>query len=116
MIFTSDNGPWLNYGNHAGSTGGLREGKGTSFEGGQRVPCIIRWPGVTPEGKVIDRLSSTIDILPTIAEITRTELPDHKIDGVSILELIKGNSEANPRDHLYYYYHRNNLEAVRQNH
>ena len=81
VIFTSDNGPWLNYGNHAGSTGGLREGKGTSFEGGQRVPAIIKWPGVAPEGEVIDRMASTIDILPTLAEITGTKLPDHKIDG-----------------------------------
>jgi len=48
VIFTSDNGPWLNFGNHAGSAGGFREGKGTSFEGGQRVPCIMRWKGVLP--------------------------------------------------------------------
>src|SRR5690606_19016747 len=52
VIFTSDNGPWINYGNHAGSTGGLREGKGTTFEGGQRVPCLMRWKGRLPEGLV----------------------------------------------------------------
>jgi len=70
VIFTCDNGPWLNFGNHAGSTGGLREGKGTSFEGGQREPCIMRWPVVIPKGKINNKLAATIDIFPTIAEIT----------------------------------------------
>jgi arylsulfatase len=113
VIFTTDNGPWLNFGNHAGSTGGLREGKGTSFEGGQKVPCIIKWPGVVPEGVVCNNMASTIDILPTLAEITSTKLPDHKIDGVSILPLLKGDPDAEPRDNLLYYYRRNSLEAVR---
>ncbi len=116
VIFTSDNGPWLNFGNHAGSTGGLREGKGTSWEGGQREPCIVRWPGVVPEGVICNKLSSTIDILPTLAEITGAKLPDHKIDGVSILSLWKGEKGASPRDHFYYYYGRNNLEGVRKDH
>jgi len=116
VIFTSDNGPWLNYGNHAGSTGGLREGKGTSWEGGQRVPCIMRMPGITPEGKVVNQLASTIDILPTIAELTGTSLPDSKIDGVSIMELVRGNNSATPRSEFLYYYHQNNLEAVRKGH
>jgi arylsulfatase len=113
VVFTTDNGPWLNFGNHAGSTGGLREGKGTSFEGGQKVPCIIKWPGVVPEGVICNNMASTIDLLPTLAEITSTKLPDHKIDGVSILPLLKGDPDANPRDNLLYYYRRNSLEAVR---
>ncbi len=113
VIFTTDNGPWLNFGNHAGSTGGLREGKGTSFEGGQKVPCIIKWPGVVPEGVICNNMASTIDLLPTLAEITSTKLPDHKIDGISILPLLKGDADANPRDNLLYYYRRNSLEAVR---
>jgi len=113
VIFTSDNGPWLNFGNHAGSTGGLREGKGTSFEGGQRVPCIMKWPKVIPAGSICDRLASTIDLFPTIAEITGTELPEHPIDGVSIFKLLKGE-KADPRTFFYYYYGRNNLEAVRK--
>jgi len=116
VIFTSDNGPWLNFGNHAGSTGGLREGKGTSWEGGQREPCIIRWPGVVPEGVICNKLSSTIDILPTLAKITGAKLPDHKIDGVNILPLWEGVPDANPRDHFLYYYQRNSLEAVRKGH
>ncbi|NOY36792.1 MAG: sulfatase [Chlorobi bacterium] len=116
VIYTSDNGPWLNFGNHAGSTGGLREGKGTSWEGGQREPCIMKWPGIIPGGTVCNKMASTIDIFPTLAAITGSALPDHKIDGVNILPLMKGNPEANPRDHFLYYYQRNSLEAVRQGH
>ena len=113
VIFTSDNGPWINYGNHAGSTGGLREGKGTSFEGGQRVPCLMRWKGVLPEGLVIPNLASAIDLLPTLAAITDAPLPPHKIDGVSLLPLMHGNLNAHPRKVFYYYYRQNSLEAVR---
>jgi arylsulfatase len=116
VIFTSDNGPWLNYGNHAGSTAGLREGKGTSFEGGQRVPCIIRWPGVVPAGVVTDRLTSTIDLLPTIVAFTGASLPGKKIDGVDITAVLKGDRQANPRRTFYYYYRQNSLEAVRKDH
>ena len=113
VIFTSDNGPWLNFGNHAGSTGGLREGKGTSFEGGQRVPTVMLWKDVIPKGKIANQLSSTIDLLPTIASIVDGDLPDHKIDGVNILEILQGK-ESEPRDHFFYYYGNNNLEAVRK--
>ncbi len=113
VIFTSDNGPWLNYGNHAGSTGGLREGKGTSYEGGQRLPCIMRWKGKIPEGLVCNNLASGIDILPTIATIAGAPLPKKKIDGVNILPLMMGNFEENPRKSFLYYYRRNSLEAVR---
>lgn len=113
VIFTSDNGPWINYGNHAGSTGGLREGKGTSFEGGQRVPCLMMWKGVIPEGIVCNNLTSAIDILPTLAAVSHTSLPKNKIDGVNILPLLKGDFEANPRETFYYYYRENSLEAIR---
>lgn len=113
VIFTSDNGPWLNYGNHAGNTAGYREGKGTSFEGGQRVPCLIQWKGVIPEGTVCNNLASAIDILPTLAAITGVPLPVNKIDGVNILPLLKGDFETNPRKTFYYYYRQNSLEAVR---
>ena len=113
VIFTSDNGPWLNFGNHAGSTGGLREGKGTSFEGGQRVPTVMMWPNVIPKGKIANQLSSTIDLLPTITNIVDGTLPQHKIDGVDIIEILEGK-ESEPRDHFFYYYGKNNLEAVRK--
>ena len=114
VIFTSDNGPWLNFGNHAGSTGGLREGKGTSFEGGQRVPTIMKWPKVISAGSISNKIAATIDILPTIANIVSSDLPKHKIDGVDISPILEGKIDSNPRDHLYYYYGKNNLEAVRK--
>jgi arylsulfatase A-like enzyme len=114
VIFTSDNGPWLNFGNHAGTTGGLREGKGTSWEGGQRVPCIMRWPGVIPAGEICNKLACAIDILPTLSAITGAGLPVKKIDGVSLLPLLLGDTIASPRHILYYYYQANSLEAVQR--
>ncbi len=114
VIFNTDNGPWLNYGNHAGSSGGLREGKTTSWEGGQRVPCIVRWPQVVPKGVVCNQLAASIDFFPTLASIVKGDLPEHKIDGVNIIELWKGNFTAKPRDDIYYYYGKNNLNAVRK--
>lgn len=113
VIFTSDNGPWINYGNHAGSTGSLREGKGTTFEGGQRVPCIMMWKGIIPEGGISNSLVSAIDILPTLAEITNAPLPEKPIDGVSILPILEGDLDAQPRESFFYYYRQNNLQAVR---
>jgi arylsulfatase A-like enzyme len=112
VIFTSDNGPWLNYGNHAGTTGGLREGKGTTFEGGQRVPCLMYWKGTISPGTVNNALVAGIDILPTLAEIANAPLPEKKIDGVNILPLIKGEDVEPPRKSFWYYYRRNSLEAV----
>lgn len=114
VIMTSDNGPWRNFGNHAGNTAGLREGKGTSFEGGVRVPCIMRWKGKIPAGTVCNKLSATIDLLPTIAALTHSPLPSSKIDGVDITSLLLNDDEADPRDHFVYYYHRNSLEALRK--
>ncbi len=112
VIFASDNGPWINYGNHAGSTGGLREGKGTSFEGGQRVPCLMYWKNHTPAGTVCNKLISGIDILPTLASISGAALPSNQIDGVDISSLISGDITTTPRKYFYYYYQKNSLEAV----
>lgn len=112
IVFTSDNGPWLNYGNHAGSTGGLREGKGTSWEGGQRLPCIMQWKGTIEPGLICNQLASTIDFLPTFAEICNAPLPANKIDGVSILPLMRNVKNSNPREYFNYYYLGNSLEAV----
>ena len=113
VIFTSDNGPWLNFGNHAGSTGPLREGKGTSWEGGVRVPCIMRWPGHIPSGTECHQMAATMDLLPTLAALAAAPLPEHKIDGVNIQGLLSGDPGANPRDQLFYYYGKQ-LQAVRQ--
>lgn len=114
VIFTSDNGPWLSFGNHAGSAGGLREGKGTSFEGGQREPCLMKWPGHIPQGIICNKLATTMDILPTICGITGADLPIKKIDGLNILSLMTNQPNANPRDYLLYYYNKNSLEAIRK--
>ncbi|MCB0283466.1 MAG: sulfatase-like hydrolase/transferase [Calditrichaeota bacterium] len=113
VIYTSDNGPWLNFGNHAGSAKPLREGKGTAFEGGVRVPCIMRWPGIIPENVVTDKMASTIDILPTLCAVTSAALPEKKIDGVNILSLMKNEKNARPRDEFYYYYGKE-LRAIRK--
>ena len=114
VLFISDNGPWLNYGDHAGSSGGFREGKGTSFEGGHRVPCLVRWPGVVPAGRVCNKLLAAMDILPTVAKLCGAHLPKNRIDGVDWIALLKGDNTVTPRDHFYYYYRKNSLEAVRQ--
>ena len=115
VIFTSDNGPWLNFGNHAGSAYPLREGKGTMWEGGPRVSTVMRWPDKIPAGIECDQIASTIDLLPTFAEITGATPPDKKIDGVSILSLMEGKKEAKPRDCFYYYYG-GDLIAIRKDH
>ncbi len=114
FIFTTDNGPWLNFGNHAGSAGGLREGKTTSWEGGQRVPFIIKWPGKAPAGTICNKLACAIDLLPSFAEITGAQLPELQIDGTSIVELWEGNTEAEPRETVLFYYGKNNLNGVRK--
>ncbi len=114
VIFTSDNGPWLTFGNHAGSSGGFREGKQVSFEGGMRVPCLVRWPGKIAAGSVYNKLSSNIDLYPTLTEVAGGKLPDKKIDGVSLLTALTHDLSLAPRKQFYYYFGKNNLEAVRE--
>jgi arylsulfatase A len=114
VIFTSDNGPWLRYGNHGGSAGLLREGKGTMFEGGYREPCIMRWPGRIPAGTKCDELAVTMDVFPTVAGLIGAEMPtDRVIDGKDIWPLMSGEPNAvSPHDIFYCYYGRQ-LRAVR---
>ncbi len=114
VVFTSDNGPWLSYGDHAGTAGPLREGKGTEFEGGIREPTLMRWPGKIPAGKTCDELASTIDILPTVAALIGADLPAHKIDGKDIRPLMFGEPNAqSPHEAFYCYYGGGQLQAVR---
>jgi arylsulfatase A len=114
VIFTSDNGPWLSYGEHAGSSGGLREGKGTSWEGGVRVPCLMRWPGRVPAGRTCDEPLMTIDVLPTVAKLIGGKLPERKIDGLDASAVILDQPGAkSPHEALFFYYNANDLEAVR---
>lgn len=113
VIFTSDNGPWLSYGEHSGSALPLREGKGTALEGGQREPCIIYFPKKIKGGRTIDVPMMTIDVLPTIANLTGAKLPEYKIDGKNIWDLWTGESSQSPHDAYYFYYHQNELHGVR---
>lgn len=112
IVLTSDNGPWANYGNHAGSAGGLREAKATTFDGGNRIPCVMYWKGTVQPGTTCNKLASNIDLLPTLAAISGAPLPQRKIDGVSLLPFIQGEKDANPRESFVYYFHKNDLEAV----
>jgi arylsulfatase len=113
VIFTSDNGPWLSYGEHAGSAAPLREGKGTSWEGGVRVPFIARWPGHIPAGSTCHEPAMTIDLLPTLAGLIGAPLPTLKIDGLDIWPLFTGDPEAkNPHDCYRFYYADNELQAI----
>lgn len=113
VIFTSDNGPWLSYGDHAGSAGIFREGKGTSWEGGTRVPCIMRWPGKIPEARTSDAMLMTIDLLPTIAGFAGVPLSTNKIDGLDVAPLLTGAKGAsNPHEGYAFYYEMNQLQAV----
>jgi arylsulfatase A len=114
VVFTSDNGPWLSYGNHAGSALPLREGKGTTFEGGVREPTIMRWPGRIPPGSVCREMAWSMDLLPTVARLAGTNAPaDRIIDGKDIWPLISGQPGAKSPHPAYYYYWDRGLEAVR---
>jgi arylsulfatase A len=114
VVFTSDNGPWLLYGNHGGSAGELREGKGTRFEGGMRVPCVMRWPGKIPEGTVCDELASTMDLLPTLAALVGAKVPtDRIIDGKDIRPLMFAAPGAVSPHEVFYYYGGRNLDGIR---
>ena len=113
VIYTTDNGPWLQFRHHGGSAGPLREGKGTTFEGGQRVPCVMRGPGI-PAGTVCDELTGTIDVLPTIAALTGKPLPSkNKIDGMDQSGLWKGTVKKSPRKEFLHYTSRGDLEGIR---
>ena len=113
VIFCSDNGPWLSYGDHSGVAKPLREGKGTSFDGGHREPTVMRMPGTIPAGTVCNEPASTIDILPTIAKLTGAELPAHRIDGKDIWPLMTGVPGAKSPHEAFFYYRGFALEAVR---
>jgi len=113
VIYASDNGPWLNYGKWGGSAGPLREGKGTMWEGGARVPCIMRWPRQIKPDQKISNIAATIDILPTIQDIVGEKRIKNKIDGISMMPLLEGLPNANSRNDLFYYYEEK-LIAVRK--
>lgn len=111
VIFSSDNGPWISYGNHAGKTP-FRNAKTSSFDGGIRSPLIMKLPGSIPAGTVSKNCFFSIDILPAIAQITDSELPDNEIDGKNVWALITGDDrEKNPHDY-YAVSLRGELESI----
>ena len=116
VIFTSDNGPWLTYGNHAGSAGPFREGKGTTWEGGVRVPFIARWPAGIPAGGLRHVPATLADLLPTLAALSKAELPTRKIDGrdLSLLLTTPPAPASAPTDAVIPYWRSGNLDAVRR--
>jgi arylsulfatase A-like enzyme len=114
VVFTSDNGPWLDKKHHASCALPLRDGKFSTYEGGMREPCIMRWPAKIPAGRVCSELCGTIDLLPTFARLAGAEMPaDRVIDGRDIWPLMEGRPGAGSPHEAYFYYRGNNLEAVR---
>ncbi|MFM7071536.1 MAG: sulfatase [Planctomycetota bacterium] len=113
VLFLSDNGPFLSYGDHAGSAGRLREGKLTTFEGGVRVPMIARWPSVVPAGKVCSEPAATIDLLPTIRQLVGGEAPARRLDGRDIGPLLRGDPQASSPHEALLFYEGQTLQAVR---
>lgn len=113
VIFFSDNGPFLSYGNHAGTAKPLREGKLTTFEGGVRVPFIARWPDRVPKGGTCEEPVMEIDLLPTLAGLIGAKLPAKKIDGLNILPLLEGKAEAKSPHEALIFYGGDELQAIR---
>jgi arylsulfatase A-like enzyme len=113
VVFATDNGPWLSYGDHAGSAGPLREGKGTMFDGGCRVPTVMWWPGQIPADTVCREPAMTIDLLPTIAQLIGAKLPEHTIDGRNIWPLMVDEPDAQSPQEAYYFYYGDQLQALR---
>lgn len=112
VIFLSDNGPFLSYGDHAGSAGPLRGGKLTCFEGGVREPCIVSWPGKIRAGSTSAELASSLDFLPTLARLAGAALPERKTDGFDLWPLWSGDHPVSPRKN-FAYYNGTALHAVR---
>ena len=116
VLFTSDNGPWLIMNDRGGSAGPLRDGKGTTYEGGMREPCIVRWPGRVPAGRTCSGLWGSIDVLPTIARLAGVEPPaDRVLDGRDASALVLGTPGAKPpREEFFYYSAFGRLDGVRE--
>jgi len=114
VVYSSDNGPWLSYGDHAGSAKPLREGKATTFDGGQREPTVMRWPGKIPAGAVCSEVGAMFDLLPTFAGLAGGRVPtDRVIDGKDIWPLISGQPGAKSPHEAFFFYNSRRLEAVR---
>ena len=110
VIFTSDNGAQEQFG---GTNRPLRGKKGTTYEGGFRVPCIMRWPARIPANQENDELVTSMDLLPTLASYCGYEVPkDRIIDGHDVTDILEGQSIASPTE-VFYYYQKQQLQAIR---
>jgi arylsulfatase A-like enzyme len=115
VIYTSDNGPWLPFKSFGGTAGPLRGGKSQTFEGGQRVPCVVWAPGRVPAGTECHELVASLDLLPTIAALTDSTLPaDRPIDGLDVSGLLTGTATESPRNEFVYYAARGEVEGIRR--
>ena len=122
VVFTSDNGPWLNLparmlqdGNlpwHAGTAGLLRGAKQTTYEGGVRVPCIIRWPDRIPAGRASPEMAATMDLYVTLIRAAEGKLPSHPVDGHDLMPFLTGAEKKSPRRE-FFYYHRGGFKGIR---
>jgi arylsulfatase A-like enzyme len=124
VVFTSDNGPWLELPDrmlqagirpwHAGSPGPFRKAKATTYEGGVRVPGILRWPGRIPAGLTSNEIASNLDLFPTFLKLAGGQPPkDRTIDGIDLMPLLSGNTSMG-RDEFYYFRGGDRLQAVRE--
>lgn len=112
IVFTSDNGPWLPFETHGGSAGLLKQGKGTTYEGGMREPTIFYWPGTIAPAVQME-LGTTMDLLPTFCSLAGVEPPgDRVLDGYNLAPLLTGKTEKGPRDTVFYW-REEQLYAVR---
>jgi arylsulfatase A len=103
VFFTNDNGPWLQFGEHGGSAGLLRDGKGSTFEGGMRVPGIAWWPDTVPAGVTTQEMGSTMDLYVTAIKLAGGEVPaDRPIDGFDLTPVLTGKGKS-PRDTMFFY-------------
>ena len=103
VVFTSDNGPWLPFHTHGGSAGLLREGKGSTFEGGMRVPTIFWWPQTIPSG-TCGELGTTMDLLPTFCGLAGVSAPtDRILDGHDLSPVLRGEATTSPRQQVHYW-------------
>ncbi|MEM6671440.1 MAG: sulfatase [Planctomycetota bacterium] len=114
LIFTSDNGPWLQYGRNGGSAGPLRGGKGTNYEGGQRVPCVLHWPARLAPGSVVRDVVTAMDVLPTLAAFAGVEPPERTIDGRDVSDLLTGGAAPPSQATFLYYASRGELAGIRR--
>lgn len=113
VVFTSDNGPWLKFKHHGGTAGMLRDGKGSTWEGGMREPTVMAWPG-TIQTKIVHDMGATLDLLPTFVSLAGGSLPDDRtFDGYDLSAFLKGETKTGPRDEVFYY-HGEQLFAVRK--